>query len=175
MKDTPETTEIALPSTATTEPCTASSADPRFSSLPVRDVLRLRMKDLGRRNVDLQKALDYPMPNVIAMLKTGSMRLPEAKAVKAADYLKIDRVFLLLKVIAENDIELYEAISTVMGDRLVTTNELKLIQYIRAALDGHDPDLANSEVFTRAVRPALNSIAKQESALAAAALKRTDK
>jgi hypothetical protein len=88
---------------------------PRFTALPVKDILKIRMDDLGIKNPDLQRALDYPKPNVIAMMRGGSMRLPASKALVAARLLELDPVFLLSKVIAENDPALWDAISAVMG------------------------------------------------------------
>lgn len=146
----------------------------RFTALPVKDVLKIRMKDLGIRNVDLQKALGYDMPNVIAMLKTGSMRLPEAKAIKVADALQLDRTFFLGKVIAENHPELWEALTTVMGDRLVSANELALIHLTRQGLDGHDVQLAESAEFTTVFTSALKDILRRENALAQAVIDRKD-
>jgi hypothetical protein len=89
--------------------------DPRFTALPVKDILKIRMDDLGIKNPDMQRALDYPKPNVIAMMRGGSMRLPASKALVAARLLELDPVFLLSKVIAENDPALWDAISAVMG------------------------------------------------------------
>jgi hypothetical protein len=144
----------------------------RYTSLPVKDVLKIRMEDLEIRNVDLQKALGYPAPNVIAMMKSGSMRLPEGKAIEVADILKLDRTFLLGKVVAENNPELWDAITTIMGDRLVSANELALVGYIREALNGHDVDLAQSAVFTQAVAPILQVIVERQVELAQAAMNR---
>lgn len=148
--------------------------DPRFTSLPVRDVLKIRMKDLGMKNVDLQKILNYPAANVISMMKGGTMRVPESKAIKIADALQLDRIFLLGKVVAENSPELWGAVSTVLGDRLVTANELALINLIRAALAGHDVDLAQSPGFVQTLMPELKAILERQKALATAALERLD-
>ena len=148
--------------------------DHRFTSLPVRDILKIRMKDLGLKNVNLQKILGYPAPNVISMMKGGTMRVPESKAIKIADALQLDRIFLLGKVMAENSPELWGAVSTVLGDRLVTTNELALINVIRAALDGHDVNLAQSPGFMQSLIPALKAIVERQKALATAALERLD-
>ena len=76
---------------------------PRYTALPVKDVLKIRMKALGLRNTDMQRALGYPMPNVISMMKTGSMKPPANKVLAIAEMLKVDPVFLLRKVIAENE------------------------------------------------------------------------
>lgn len=146
----------------------------RFSSLSVKDIVKIRMKDLGLKNVNLQKILGYPAANVISMIKAGTMRLPEGKAIKIADALQLDRTFMLGKVLAENNPELWAAISTVMGDRLVTANELALINVIRATLDGHDVDLAQSPSFMQALIPVLKAVVERQKALAAAALERLD-
>lgn len=147
----------------------------RFTALPVKDVLKIRMKDLGITNQVLQKALGYPMPNVIAMMKTGSMRLPASKAVVAAELLEIDPTFLLSKVIAENDPALWDAISAVMGDHLVTAKEMALLNLVRQGLDGHDVDLIQSPGLTQAITPHLENIVERENALAQAVISRDDK
>ncbi|MFZ3084939.1 hypothetical protein [Rhodoferax ferrireducens] len=148
--------------------------DHRFTALPVKDILKTRMKDLGIKNVDLQKALDYPMPNVIAMIKSGGMKLPAGKAVIAAKLLEVDPVFLLAKVVAESDPSLWDAISEVMGEHLITANELDLLKLVREGLDGHDVNLAESPEFIQAITPALNAIVERQNELARAALNRND-
>ncbi len=145
-----------------------------LTALPVKDILRIRLKDLGLKNSALQKALDYTNPNVIAMMKTGNMRLPSSKVAATASLLGIDPVFLLNKVIAENDPELWETISGMMADRLVTANEVTLLALIRQKLDGHDVDLAHTPEFLTAIEPALQVITAREMALTQAALKRQD-
>lgn len=146
----------------------------RYSSLPVKDVLRIRMTDLEIKNVDLQKALGYAAPNVIAMMKSGSMRLPEGKAIKVADILKLDRTFLLGKVVSENNPELWDVLTTILGDRLVSANELALLGHLRTALDGHDVDLTDSPAFLQAITPVLDGIVMRQKELTVAALNRSD-
>jgi hypothetical protein len=114
------------------------------------------------------------MPNVIAMIKFGGMKLPPGKAVIAAKLLEVDPVFLLSKVIAESDPVLWEAISEVMGEYLITANELDLLKLVRDGLDGHDVNLAESPEFADGAIPALKVILARQNALARAALDRTD-
>ena len=147
---------------------------PRYTALPVKDVLKIRMKDLGLRNTDLQKALGYPMPNVISMMKTGSMNLPASKVLVAAQMLKVDPVFLLRKVVTENDPALWEAISSILDQHLVTKNEMALLRLVRYRLDGHDVNLAASREFLKAVEPVLEVIKNTETAHSAAAIQRHD-
>lgn len=145
-----------------------------LTKLPVKDVLKIRMRDLGIKNTELQQALEYAHPNVIAMMREGKMRLPPGKATITANLLGLDPVFLLGKVVAESDPELWESISSLMADRLVTTNEVTLLALVRQKLQGHDVDLAQHPEFVAAVEPALKLIADRETALAQAALQRKD-
>jgi hypothetical protein len=71
-------------------------------------------------------------------MKTGSMNLPASKVLITAKMLKVDPVFLLRKVISENDPALWDSISAVLDQHLVTKNELALLRYVRYHLDGHD-------------------------------------
>ena len=142
--------------------------------LPVSDILKIRMKELGLKNTELQKALDYPHANVISMLRVGKMSLPPGKTNITARMLEIDPVFLMSKVVSESSPGLWEAISEIMADRLVTANEVALLSMLRDRLEGHDVDLAKSSVFVEAAGPVLKAIADRETALAQAALLRED-
>lgn len=148
--------------------------DHRYSALPVKSVLKIGMKDQNLKNSDMQNALGYNKPNVIAMMKTGSMRLPVSKTLMVAKMLHIDPIFLLGKVVEENDPELWDVISAVMADQLVTVNEMTLINRVRQELDGHDVNVCDTPGFDDAIVPVLAAAFKRESALAAAALDSVD-
>lgn len=127
--------------------------------------------DVGHRAIDMTF---YPMPNVIAMMRRGTMRLPANKAATAAKLLKVDPVAFLGKVITENDPDLWDSISAVMGNHLITPNELALIDLVRQGLDGHDVKLAESPGFRQTMAAELKLIVERENALAQAAIGRTD-
>jgi hypothetical protein len=152
----------------------ARVAGQRFTSLRVKDVLKIRLKELGLKNTALQQVLGYARPNVIAMMKKGGMKLPANKVIDAARLLEIDPVFLLGKVIAESDPELWAMISSLLGGQLVSANELKLIEFVRRALDGHDVDLISSPSLTIALSRELQIILDSENALVKAALASQD-
>jgi hypothetical protein len=146
----------------------------RYSGLRFKDILKIRMADLEIKNTDLQKALGYAAPNVIAMMKSGSMRLPESKAIEVADILKLDRTFLLGKLVSENNPALWDAVTTIVGDKLVSANELAMVHWVRHALNGHDVNLAELPEFTQAVTPVVAGIVERQNALTKAALQRAD-
>lgn len=145
----------------------------RLTGLPVKDIFKIQMKDLELKNSDLQKALGFATPNLISMIKTGSMQLPASKAIIAANTLEIDPVFLLGKVIAENDPALWDAITALLAEKLITANELSLIEYVRDALDGHDMNLTGSQEFMSATEPAIKVVRERQHELAKAAIIRS--
>ena len=102
------------------------------------------------------------------------MRLPSNKVVITAKLLQVDPVFLLSKVVAENDPDLWDSISALLSNQLVTANEMALLKFVRQELDGHDVNLAESPGFTDAAGPALKVILERQNALAEAAKNRTD-
>ena len=172
------TTSIPAECVFTDAPTPANSPrdqDLRLASYTVKDLLKVRMKDLDIKNRDLQHALGYDRPNVIAMMRVGSMRLPANKAVITAKLLKIDPKFLLGKVIAENDFELWAEISSVMSTGFITDNEMSLIQLVRREQDGFDLNLQAIPEFTRALTPAIKKQTDRAKALVKAALHRVDK
>ena len=72
---------------------------------------------------------------------------------------------MLGKVLAENDAALWCVIASVMGDRLVTANEMSLIDLIRTVLAGHDVDLTELPEFLQVVTTALMAIVDHRNAL----------
>lgn len=135
----------------------------RISKLPVKDVLRIKMDELGIKNIDLQKRLGFPTPNVISMMKSGTMRVPIQHAVSVAEYLEIDKLGFLRKVVEENDPLLWDAMQLATGSTLgLTRNESNLLSFIRTSMDGFDPDLTKNEVFMSGLKSLCESVLQSE-------------
>lgn len=150
--------------------CNFRQRDHHYTALPVSTVLKVRMRDLEVTNSDLQRVMGYDRPNVVAMMRTGSMRLPVTKVAEVAKKLHVDPVFLLGKVLAENDAALWGVIASIMGDRLITANEMTLIASMRTVLDGHDVDLTEVPEFMQVVTASLAAIVSRQNALTKAAM-----
>ena len=165
-------TEIKQIPSAATKARNFREREHRFSKLTVADLITLRMSDLDIKNTDLASALDYPVANVISMMKSGSMRLPESKIVAAADKLQIDRAMLLRKVLNENNPRLWDVIDKILGPKLITANEIALLDMVRGNLDGHDIDLTDKPEFVQAVSSIIKEIVTKEANLADASLER---
>ena len=170
--------QFALPEVerdnARATPSTPQHLNDRLAGYAVKDILKLRMKDLGLKNRELQRVLGYPRPNVVAMMKSGSMRLPASKAVITARLLRVDPKFLLGRVIAENDAELWMELSAVMNTALVTDHEMALIQLVRNAMSGYDLNLADCPEFKQVALHVIRKQAERAAALVRAALHRVD-
>lgn len=146
----------------------------RVSSLSIKDILKTRIKDLGLKNTEVQEALNYPNPNVIAMIKAGKMNLPPEKAYAAASILQLDPVFMIMKTLQESNALLHDSIVRVLGKQLITENELALLALFRNESKGHDIDFTASEEFLQATLPVIRQLAAKEGELLQAALVRKD-
>lgn len=109
--------------------------------VPVRELIAVQAERLNLRNADLARALGYDTPNVISMLKSGTMRLPFNKIGRAAEALKIDPLYLALCVDAENDFGMAALLQSISNRTVLTLNEEKQIAKQREIANGLDIDL----------------------------------
>lgn len=110
--------------------------------LPLHVYLHRRVRDCpGLTNVQIAEALGYERPNVVAMMLTGSMKVPVAKVPALAKVLEVDPVALLRRVMDAYNPEVWATLEQVIGKgSIATKNEVALLEAIRS-LTGHD-DLA---------------------------------
>jgi hypothetical protein len=135
----------------------------RISNLSVKEIMRIKMYELNIKNVDLQRHLGFPTPNVISMMKNGTMRVPIQHAPKIAALFEIDKLSFVRKVVEENDPTLWDALESCLGVGFSTTsNENKLLSFVRKELDGHDPDLTSNEDFISDLQGLIAKVVKQE-------------
>jgi transcriptional regulator with XRE-family HTH domain len=77
--------------------------------------------------------LGYENPNVISLIKQGRTKLPVNKVQLMAQSLGIDPVNLLRLVMTEYMPETWTVIASVMGDKLISEDERKLVGLARDA------------------------------------------
>jgi hypothetical protein len=138
-------------SSATLAPSSISRARPAAPKL--HQLLRRRLEEIpDLTNVAIARALDYPQPNVIAMILKGKMKLPVAKVPAMARVLEVDPVWLLRVTLREYEPAVLEVLATVMGrDPLLTKRELALIERVRDQSMDTDPDLLANAAFATAL------------------------
>ena len=147
----------------------------RVSNLSVKEIMRLKMAEHGIKNVELQRELGFPTPNVISMMKGGTMRVPIQHAAKIATLFEIDKLAFLRKVVEENDPNLWDAMESAMGIGFsVTENETKVLHVLREELSGFDSDLFKSDQFLTGLRGLLKDIVLSEIANKNALLAKID-
>lgn len=147
----------------------ATSARSRVIAQPFNEYFSQRLAESGLTNAEMAEALGYPRPNVISMIKKGEMKLPLNKVAPAARALGVDPVFFLEKVLLETSPEIWNALKEVIGNRLVTDNEMLLLDFVRKSLHGFDANVIAYDGFAKAIEPELEKIRNREIELASAA------
>lgn len=93
---------------------------------------------LGKSDQQLAKELGFDHPNIITLIKAGSMKLPMSKVpqlARAIDYAESD---LLRTVLIDYAPELMAVIDKVWRPLGLTTNERNLVQSFRDLAKGRD-------------------------------------
>lgn len=98
-------------------------------------------------NLAIAQRLGYARPNVVAMFRNGSMKVPIGKVPALADVLGIDRISLLKRAMAEYSPDLWATIEGALGDGLTTENEAALLRTVRELMCGTDADLVRQDRF----------------------------
>lgn len=132
-----------------------------ISSLPLNAYIAIKMDEVGKSNTQVASELGYEKPNVVAMMRSGSMRLPLNKVAAMAAALECDPIFLLEKVLTETNPELWFAMKPLVGQSLVTQSELRLIQLVRGLMDGLEIDFIDDPDFVRDLKPIVKEIQKK--------------
>lgn len=115
-------------------PASAKLVDNLPKVMPVDKLVVTAMDYRGMKNVDLYKQLDYPNPNVISMLRNGTMKLPPNKVGAFCRALGLDPLWVALCIDEEFDFGLKQMLKDVCQRSMVTTeNEGRLLMAIREA------------------------------------------
>jgi plasmid maintenance system antidote protein VapI len=111
-------------------------------AVPLHQFLKRRFEEFpDLNNVKLAELLGYERPNVVAMILNGTMKLPIAKVPKLAKALDLEPVALLKRVLLAYDPSIWETLEEILGNKLVTKHERKLVEFSRRCLGGEDLDL----------------------------------
>lgn len=103
-------------------------------------------------NVEMARRLGYPRPNVIAMMRTGTMKIPIQKVPDIARILDIEPLALFQRVLSEYDPDLWALLNHLQGPPLVTRHEMALVSVLRAETGNMDPDFVADRAFVSALK-----------------------
>ena len=90
--------------------------------------LQRRIGDLGKPQKDIAREVGWPKPNVVTMIKQGTMRVPLDKVGPLAKSLELDPVELFWNVIREYAPDTYDVLDKECGGVILKEHERKLIQ-----------------------------------------------
>lgn len=99
--------------------------------LPFHARLDERMGELGLSNAELASVLGYDKPNVIAMMRTGKMRMPIQHVQPLAHALDLPARELFEALMRESLPLVLEVMKAVYDPMELTTPEVNLIKYLR--------------------------------------------
>jgi hypothetical protein len=86
----------------------------------------------GKTQIEIATEIGYDKPNIITMFKQGKTRLPINKIGTVAVALGVDPVHMLRLALSEYLPETWEVIEQVFNDKLVTEEELTVINIMRS-------------------------------------------
>lgn len=110
-------------------------------NVPVYEIISAAMARSTKSTAELAGEMGYKTPNILSMLKTGAMRLPQNKVVTVGKPLGIDTTYLLRVVDRENNTNYAEVIEKAIDRPLISDNEMKLPLMQRAVSHGLDIDI----------------------------------
>lgn len=128
----------------------------------MKELIAVHQERIGYKNMELAQRLGYPSPNVISMLKAGTMRLPIGKINQVAEVLHIDPLYLAMCVDAESNYELTPLLDTISKRTAITFNEETLIRKLRQVSDGLDVNLDEYPQELAAMLAAFDSMVSKE-------------
>jgi transcriptional regulator with XRE-family HTH domain len=94
----------------------------------------------GKNQRQIAQEIGYKKPNMISMFKRGEAKVPLNKIPGLAKALNVDPAYMFRLAIQQYWPDLNKAVSEIFG-RVLTKNEAKMIDVIRHATKGSDPDL----------------------------------
>lgn len=97
-----------------------------------------RQAQLGLSDETLAAAAGYTRPNVISLMKAGTMRMPVNKVKEFAAALRTSHTELLRLVLSESAPELWTAISDLLPLGDVSATEVNLIRHVRSLTKGRE-------------------------------------
>jgi transcriptional regulator with XRE-family HTH domain len=111
---------------------------------PLHQILARRIDESGLTQREIASALGYNRSNLVAMIKSGKMRIPISKIPNLADVLGIDRVELMRRALAEYQPEVLETLNQMLQE-VVSESERRLLGELRKMINGPVPPLATAK------------------------------
>ena len=125
--------------------------------------ISLAISATGKSNQEIADEIGIPKGNVVAMIRSGSMKLPINRVAAMAKAIDVDPMKLLRVVMSEGDAALLKAIEEIAGTRVVTENEFALIEFIRHHSKNLDIDWKSRPEFSEPLLESIERLRQRES------------
>lgn len=116
--------------------------------LTVAEYLDAQINMCGKPQKQIAEEAGFPKPNIITMLKKGDTKLPLEKIGKFAKAIEVDPIHLFKLCMSEYQPETWIEIQKMLGQPVLTVNELEILELIRGA-NVENPRLRTDEERTR--------------------------
>lgn len=111
---------------------------------PVAHYLEQAIERSGLPQIEIAEALGYDQPNIISMFKTGRTKVPIEIIPKLAELLGVSELYFLKLALEEYSPGMWMIIERAFG-KLVSENEMDIVDVIRAASAGTDPVMSDDQ------------------------------
>jgi hypothetical protein len=125
--------------------------------------ISLAIAATGKSNQEIAEEIGIPRGNVIAMIRTGSMKLPINRVSAMAKAIDVDPITLLRKVMSQGEAEILKSIEEITGSRAVSANEFGLVQFVRHHSNNLDIAWSSRPEFAEALLESIERIKTRES------------
>lgn len=142
-----------------------------IKKLTVAEYLEQQINMSGKSQKEIAEEMGYEKPNIITMFKQGKTRLPINKVADCARALEIDTMHLLRLAMNEYMPETWAVLEQVVGDSMVTAEEMKVVELMRKNAGGQ-PVQPETEEDINAFTDLVKGWKKRRDSYAAAAAKR---
>ena len=140
---------------------TSSKAGMPYADMPLAKFISKQIDiqaSMGKNQREIAAEVGYEKPNMISMFKRGETKVPLEKIPALAKALNVDTAYLFKLAMQQYWPELGSAIAEVFGT-VLTKNETKLIEVVRQAAEGTDPDVDRE--FERDLKTATKNATKR--------------
>lgn len=135
----------------------------KSDAVPVHQFISLAVSKTGKTNQEIADEVGFTRGNVVAMIRSGSMKCPLNRVVRLAKAIDVDPADLLRRTLGPNDAALLETFQEISGARIVSSMEYEFIEWVRRVSGNVDVGWHNRPEFITAAQPVIETIAKQVS------------
>lgn len=120
--------------------------------ITVAEYITEQIRLCGKTQKEIAALIGYDKPQMISMIKQGTLKLPVSKVGPLAKALEVNPAYLLRLVLSEYMPETWTAIEELMGSQLISGNEYEIIKILRDCVNFIDMPIQNEVQRAEVVR-----------------------